>query len=158
MNKFKSSPGINYPPPLAFVVTFGIGLLVNRRIPLSITELFESTIGNFVAVVLASIGLGIMGWGLMAFRRYKTAIYPNVGASSLVTTGPYRYSRNPMYVGLATMYFGGALLVNSAWPIIMLPFVILWVNRFIIDREERHLKATFPDEYKEYSSRVRRWV
>jgi len=79
-------------------------------------------------------------------------------ATALVTTGPYRYTRNPMYLGLAFLYAGIALAFGLLWALAALPVVLLVVDRVVIPPEERHLEAQFGDEYRAYKSRVRRWI
>ncbi|HEX6629907.1 MAG TPA: isoprenylcysteine carboxylmethyltransferase family protein, partial [Gemmatimonadaceae bacterium] len=83
---------------------------------------------------------------------------PNRPATRLATGGPYRLTRNPMYVSLAALYLGVALFANSWWPVALLPLVLLVVDRAVIAREERYLAAAFPDEYAAYRARVRRWL
>jgi protein-S-isoprenylcysteine O-methyltransferase Ste14 len=76
----------------------------------------------------------------------------------LVKDGPYRFTRNPMYTGLTIAYFGGAALLDSAWPIIVLPVVLIVLVQTVILREERYLADAFGVEYSVYVARVRRWL
>ena len=75
-----------------------------------------------------------------------------------MTAGPYRLTRNPMYVSLAALYVGVSLFANSWWPLLLLPVVLLAVDRAVIAREERYLAGAFPAEYAAYRARVRRWL
>ena len=79
-------------------------------------------------------------------------------ARTIVTSGPYRYTRNPMYIGLTLGYIGFAIALNMAWPLVTLPLVLIALRVFVIAREERHLRDAFPDEYLAYCDRVRRWI
>lgn len=83
---------------------------------------------------------------------------PHRPVSTLVTTGAYRISRNPMYTGLAIAYLGGALLAGSWWPLVTFPLALLAVRGLVIGPEERHLAATFGRTYIDYRTRVRRWL
>jgi protein-S-isoprenylcysteine O-methyltransferase Ste14 len=76
----------------------------------------------------------------------------------LVTSGPYRFSRNPMYVGLSALYLGLALLFNVAWPLALFPVVVMALFRLVIRREERYLAEAFGETYALYAQRVRRWL
>jgi protein-S-isoprenylcysteine O-methyltransferase Ste14 len=76
----------------------------------------------------------------------------------LVTNGPFRYTRNPGYLGLAMLYAGIAVLRNALWAILLLPLVVYVIQREVIGREERYLERTFGEEYLAYKARVRRWV
>jgi len=85
-------------------------------------------------------------------------VIPMSPARAIVVTGPYRFTRNPMYVGLTVAYVGIALLVNMAWPLLTLPAVLIALRLFVIAREERHLRQAFPEAYAAYCARVRRWL
>jgi protein-S-isoprenylcysteine O-methyltransferase Ste14 len=104
------------------------------------------------------IGSLLAGWGLVVFFRIRTAIMPIRPASHLVASGPYRFSRNPMYVGLSVLYLGLALLFNVVWPIVLLPLVVFALYHLVIRREERYLADAFGDAYAAYRQRVRRWL
>lgn len=98
---------------------------------------------------------------LVCARRFhlaKTGIRPFTPANELVVTGAFRFTRNPMYVGLTFAYFGLALIVNWAWPIVLLPVVLIVMNAAIIEREEKYLSTAFPEAYGQYSQKTRRWL
>jgi protein-S-isoprenylcysteine O-methyltransferase Ste14 len=76
----------------------------------------------------------------------------------LTTGGPFRYGRNPSYLALTTIYAGIAILRNSLWAILLLPLVLMVIQREVIGREERYLERTFGEEYLAYKARVGRWV
>ena len=76
----------------------------------------------------------------------------------LTTEGPFRYTRNPGYLCLAMIYAGIAVLRNSLWAILLLPLMVLVIQREVIGREERYLERSFGEEYLDYKRRVRRWV
>ena len=77
---------------------------------------------------------------------------------TIVVKGPYRFTRNPMYVALSVAYLGIALIINSVWSLVFLPFVVLLVDRYVIHREESYLVRKFGTEYDAYRGRVRRWL
>lgn len=99
-----------------------------------------------------------MIWGLFTFRRARTAIYPNQPARELVANGPYRFSRNPMYVGLTIMTVGIGLLADNAWMLIMLPATLFILWKLVIQKEERYLLSKFGSVYEKYQQQVRRWI
>ena len=76
----------------------------------------------------------------------------------MVESGPYAYTRNPMYTGMTLVYISAALLLDWLWPILLLPIVLLVLFRLVISREERYLAAEFGEEYEAYRRRVRRWI
>jgi len=83
---------------------------------------------------------------------------PNQPASTLVLHGPYRYSRNPMYVSLTLLYLGLVLVTRTWWAFPLLPLVLLVLYRAVIAREERYLTTEFGEAYTDYTRRVRRWI
>lgn len=153
-----TSPGIHFPPPLIFVFTFALGGMANRLLPISTGGIGSTIIGKIVSLTFAVFGLGLMFWSIILFFKNRTPVYPNSPASTLVTSGPYRFSRNPMYTGLSLAYIAGAIFVNSVWPLFLLPLAIWLISRFVIRNEEQHLMATFGDEYSDFQSDVRRWL
>jgi len=153
-----SNAGVRFPPPFLFLIGFVAGWALDRywrALPLS--RFAGSSLKPFGWAALA-VGLIVAGWGMATFRRAKTAINPHHSASQLVTHGPYRFTRNPMYTGLTLQYLGGSALINSAWPIILLPIVLLILIRTVILREENYLRDAFGAEYAAYVASVRRWL
>ena len=155
-----ANPGVHFPPPTFFVAGFLIAWLLETRV-LRLRLAGGGTarvVLEIAGAVVAALGLALGAWGLLTFARARTAIYPNRPASRIVTHGPYRFTRNPMYVGLAFAYLGIALGLNMGWPPLLLPLVLLALGRFVIRREERYLAGAFGEEYDRYRARVRRWL
>lgn len=152
-----SNPGIHYPPPLIYVAGLTAGWLLHRWRPLPITP-EGSPVGLAIGGLGILLWLGIFVSAVVAFRRQRTTLIPNRPAAALVTGGPYRLTRNPMYVSLVALYLGVTFLGNSWWPLFLLPLVVIIVDRAVIAREERYLASAFPTEYHAYAGRVRRWL
>jgi protein-S-isoprenylcysteine O-methyltransferase Ste14 len=153
-----AGPDVRYPPPLLFVLGIVGGWLLYQVFPLPLVGLMARSAAEFVGWLLVALGTGLSVWGLATFRGAGTPIRPNKPASTLVTHGPFRLSRNPMYLGLCVVYLGVMLLLNSAWIVLFLPLVITILHLTVIRREERYLSATFGVTYDEYRRRVRRWL
>lgn len=111
-----------------------------------------------VGAILAGAGLAGLAWAMSTFLTSGTPIIPVKRASRLVTHGPYRYSRNPMYASLTLAYAGVALTTEMWWALILLPLVLSTLYLTVIAREERYLHSEFGDAYREYTTRVRRWL
>jgi protein-S-isoprenylcysteine O-methyltransferase Ste14 len=92
------------------------------------------------------------------FSRARTHLIPNRPANSLVIAGPYRFTRNPMYVALTVAYLGVCVLMQSLWALVLLPLVLATISRKVIAPEEAYLERRFGGEYGEYKTRVRRWL
>lgn len=106
-------------------------------------------LGLGVAVALAAV---------RALRAARTTLQPWESTTTLVTSGPFRFSRNPIYVSYTLVYLGVTFSVNSVWPLVLLPLVIGLMVRMVIGREERYLEARFGDAYRDFRGRVRRWL
>lgn len=153
-----SHPGVHFPPPLLFALGALAGWLLHRALPLPLVTPRARPAGALVGWLLVALWAGWSAWAVATFLRARTAIIPNRPASALVTHGPYRLSRNPMYLGLTLLYLGVTLLVNSVWPILFLPLVLVTLHLTVILREERYLASAFGTAYHEYRRRVRRWL
>jgi protein-S-isoprenylcysteine O-methyltransferase Ste14 len=153
-----TDPGVRIPPPLIFAAgLLGAWLLDRYVYPLPLPWDRYGPASR-VGVMLVAIGLLLSAWGGVTFRRARTAIIPIYSASRLVVTGPYRFTRNPMYTGMTLAYLGATLLLHTAWAFLLLPVVLLTLTRFVIRREERYLEHAFGSEYADYRARVRRWL
>jgi protein-S-isoprenylcysteine O-methyltransferase Ste14 len=153
-----ANPGVHFPPPILFLSGFLLGWLLDRywhALPLS---RFGGPAGEPIGLALLAIGSALVVSGMLTFRRARTSIIPSHGASRLVTNGPYRFTRNPMYTGLTLAYAGGAAVIGSLWPLLVLPVVIIALVRLVISREEAYLSSAFGAEYSAYRARVRRWL
>lgn len=138
---------------LAFLVGVGLQFLVSIHIGSSGAVLLMKIAGG----VLFVVGASVAAWGLFIFHRAGTTTVPGEPSLRLVTEGPYRFSRNPMYVGLVLAYLGEVGLLTQIWPLFLLPFTVAYVNWVVIPVEEATLKG-FQDRYEQYCARVRRWV
>jgi protein-S-isoprenylcysteine O-methyltransferase Ste14 len=98
------------------------------------------------------------GWSLWLFGRHETGLLPGQATRAMIEEGPYRLSRNPLYVGLLALYLGLALLTSTFWGLVLFPLAALLLLWGAIRPEERFLHGRFGDEYDAYARRVRRWL
>ena len=148
---------LRIPVPWVFVLTYVIGAGLEQALsPRAANGRWPGT--SVAGVVLFGIGATIAGWGLLTFRRARTTTVPGKASSRLVSWGPYRFSRNPMYVGLIVAYLGEAGILRQVWPVILLPLTMAYVNWIVIPVEESKLTEVFGEEYDGYRKRVRRWL
>jgi protein-S-isoprenylcysteine O-methyltransferase Ste14 len=151
-----SGPGVRIPPPLLYIAVLVLGILVSAAYPVHILPPAVAwPLG--IVILAAGIALGPF-WGFQTMRSADTTVRPDRAATKLVTDGPFRYSRNPLYVALTLMYAGIAIIANSLWALLLLIPVVLFMTAFVISREEAHLQRTFGEEYERYRARVRRWL
>lgn len=107
------------------------------------------------AVVL---GLALFAWTMWTFVRHRTTVNPYAGASALCTSGPFRFSRNPIYLGDWFILLGVSLLLGTVWPLLFAPLIWAMLRFGVIRHEEAHLEAKFGADYRAYKTRVRRWI
>jgi protein-S-isoprenylcysteine O-methyltransferase Ste14 len=111
-----------------------------------------------LGVGLIAAGLTLMASFVRAFHRAGTAVEPWEPTTAIVTTGPYRISRNPGYLGMALVFSGIAVLAEALWAFAALVPTLAVMDRLVIAREERYLGRKFGAEYLDYKARVRRWL
>lgn len=151
----EDSPRVSVPPPLIILGTMLAGLAVEPGFG---DWPAMSAAAAVPAAFLGAAGLAIGALALGLFKRFQTRPEPWKPASVLVTTGVYRFSRNPMYVGMLLIYAAVALLFRSTSAGVLLLPLILVLDQLIIRREEEYLRRRFGTPYEEYRRRVRRWI
>ncbi|ROZ78876.1 isoprenylcysteine carboxylmethyltransferase family protein [Ramlibacter sp. WS9] len=152
-----SSLELKIPPPVVALLLATLMWLTTFVAP-SLALPFGFRLG--VALVLVCIGQGISISGMVAFRRAKTTVNPikASAASSLVTLGVYRFTRNPMYLGLLLTLLAWAVYLSSPPAVLWILAYVLYISRFQILPEERVLLSLFGAEYATYQGQVRRWL
>jgi|SRR5579862_4350231 len=147
---------LHVPVPWVFVLAYLLGVIPEHALHRTISPTAAS-VSTIAGAVLFAVGAVIAGSGLVLFHQAKTTTVPGKLSGKLVTWGPYRFTRNPMYVGLILAYLGEAGLMKQIWPVVLLPLVVAYLNWTVIPLEESKLEEVFSEEYMQYSSRVRRW-
>ncbi len=151
----KDRPGVIAPPPLIYLAFLVVGLAVGYFYPIG---LFEGGWRYGVGAVLAVFAVGLAVWALPQFRRAGTHVDPYKPDTAIITTGPYRFTRNPLYIGLALLYAGIAIAAASAWALVLLIPALAVIRWGVIRREEAYLETKFGDDYRRYKAGVRRWL
>lgn len=153
----EDSAKVKVPPPFIYlgmlVIAFALDRLVGTpslglSVPISI--LFGGLLFfGGTAIIISAKGL---------FQRMGTNVPPWLPATKVVTAGPYRWTRNPMYLGAASIYVGLAIFLDNLTALILLPLLMAVIQTQVIAREERYLEAKFGDSYRSYKAKVRRWI
>jgi protein-S-isoprenylcysteine O-methyltransferase Ste14 len=143
------------PPPILYAVAIGLGLWLERPLP---WPLPGGGVRFWLGTSLIALAVLLFGWCLRELRVHQTTINPHRAASSLVSSGPFRFSRNPIYVSLTVLLIGVGLLAASTWVLLMLAWLLPVMQRLVVAREEEHLRWRFGSEYADYCARVRRWL
>jgi protein-S-isoprenylcysteine O-methyltransferase Ste14 len=151
----RDAPGVVAFPPLLYTAALGIGLLLHWLAP---RHPLPATAARLLGAVFVVGSAGLARWGERTMRRAGTNVDPRQPALELVVEGPFRYSRNPLYLALTGLYLGITLLVNAVWPLVLLVPLLAILRWGVIGREERYLEAKFGEPYRAYRARVGRWL
>ena len=146
---------VSFPPPLVFLAGLGLGWVAER---------FEETPNLPAPWWWLALGAGVVGFvaldspAVATFLKKRTGVAPWTPATTLVTDGIYRITRNPMYLGMTLLYLGLALGLGWMWALALLPVVVAIIDRAVIRREEAYLQERFGPAYTDYRASVRRWI
>jgi len=142
-------------PPIVALMFIVIAYFLGRFVPL---PLVVPGILRSIGLVLTFVGF-LLGIGaFMEFRKARTTLDPHGSSKQVVTSGIYRFTRNPIYLGFLLMVIGLPLNSGLYWGIVMAPFYVFIMNGLIIQHEEAYLERKFGETYTSYTSRVRRWL
>ncbi len=155
MSEHKDHADVKIHPPVLTVIHIAIAYIAKWTIPISfVVSNILRNVGFSLVVIGFLLGLG----AFLEFRKARTTILPHGSVSSIVTSGVYRFTRNPIYLGFALMLIGFPLNSGTYWGLILAPVFIVTFNSLVIEREEAYLERKFGDVYTSYKSRVRRWL
>ena len=155
MSEHKDHAQVKIHPPVLTLIHLAIAIALGWLIPIPI-QLPAFT--SYAGIFLALLGLIFAFTAIIQFRSMRTTLDPHGSVSAIVDRGPYRFSRNPIYLGLVCVLIGFPLAGNNLWGLILSPVMILLFNQLVIQYEEAYLEKKFGDVYISYKSRVRRWL
>jgi protein-S-isoprenylcysteine O-methyltransferase Ste14 len=145
-------------PPVLFLGAIVLGCLMSWIVPLG-PELGSANARALAAGgALALVGLVLFILCVREFSRAGTSLVPGEPSTVVLNSGPYRYTRNPIYISFVIFYFGMAIILTSAWMLLLLIPVLIVLQRGVIEREEAYLQSKFGDAYRKYQARVPRWL
>jgi len=150
----RGTAGVIAPPPLIYLGFLGLGFALEGLLSGAELPGWAQWIGAVVIVA----GVALMILFELAFKRAGTDANPYRPSTALATDGPYRFSRNPGYLGMAVTYMGIALAAEAPWALVMLVPATLVVQYGVIVREERYLERLFGEEYLSFKRSTRRWI
>jgi protein-S-isoprenylcysteine O-methyltransferase Ste14 len=145
-------------PPFLFLGALAIGCLLSLVVPIG------PRLGSANGVALATglafivIGFALAAWSVRVFHLAGTSVVPSETAATLVTSGPYKITRNPIYIGFILVYFGLSIVLTSLWILILLIPVLFILQRGVVEREEAYLDREFGEAYRKYKAKVPRWL
>ena len=154
----RAAPHNQVRPTAIFVLAVLIGLELELIAPLASMRAAVGPWVIWLGIAAIAAGAILTTVCLVFFGSIGTGIMPDRPARRLVTSGPYAWSRNPMFVGFALMHAGVGLALDSPWTLLMLPAAIVITTRTVISVEEAYMRRRFGIEYDDYARRVRRWI
>jgi protein-S-isoprenylcysteine O-methyltransferase Ste14 len=155
MTNSKNSAGIRIPAPILTIIHITMAILLRRLAPIPIPA---PAFVQWLGLGFAALGFILGVLALIEFRRARAALDPRKPTKSLVTSGIYNYTRNPVYLGFVFMLVGLPLTMGTYWGVILVWPLVVFMNNLVIKPEETYLEKNFKDQFTDYQSRVRRWL
>ena len=142
-------------PPITSLVAILAGHFIDMFVPLALA----GGSGRVLAGrVISAVAFGLFIWSVPLFKSHGTPVKPHAPTTAIIKTGPYRFSRNPIYLSMALLHFGIALWNGTWWMLVTLAVTLWFTTKFVIEREEAYLERRFGEEYVSYKASVRRWI
>jgi protein-S-isoprenylcysteine O-methyltransferase Ste14 len=149
----RDHPGVIAPPPLIAILAIGAGWLIGQAVPLPLPGW-----ALWPGIVLAGAGVTLALWAERCFKAIGTNAMPWKPTTAIAQAGPYRFTRNPMYLGLLAAQAGTGLVLREGWVVLLVVATFAVLHAGVVLREERYLSAKFGAEYDAYRTRTRRWI
>jgi protein-S-isoprenylcysteine O-methyltransferase Ste14 len=143
-------------PPIAWALAALAGLVLNWLIPLPFLP--AALPAGWLGAMVFVLALALVAWAITTMTRAGSNVPTNLPSTTIVDTGPYRFTRNPIYLGMVLGLIGLAIAFNSLWLLMMLVPFALVIRYGVVAREEAYLERKFGDVYRRYCARVRRWL
>jgi protein-S-isoprenylcysteine O-methyltransferase Ste14 len=142
-------------PPLIYLVSLAVGLLIQLVIPLPVLpRILAIPLGAFLVV----LAIPLVSYSVEKFRAAGTPVPARKPTTTIVRTGPYRFSRNPIYLAFSLLQLGLAIWINTVWLLVTLAGAVALIHYVVIPREQQYLERKFGAQYLDYKTSVRRWL
>lgn len=155
----KSGAAVRIPPPVAGIMTIVIGYVLGRVLPISTTFALPTPARYWAGGLVVAASIGVLGvWPIQLFRNSGQNPTPWSETPEIIVLGPYRFTRNPMYLMMVFVCIGFAIILSEAWILILTPVLVIALYQIAIKHEEAYLEVVFGDAYRDYKKMVRRWI
>lgn len=158
MTEPRDSAAVRFPPPLIPLATILLGGLFDRFWPIDLGFVRSAPIRYGIGGLVMTCALTLASWAIAHFRQSGQDEKPWTTTTAIVGAGPYRFTRNPMYLGMVLLCVGAAVLLSNWWILALTPVCALALWWFAIRPEEAYLENKFGENYRAYKRRVRRWL
>jgi len=150
---------VRFPPPVAAIVAILIGVLLGRFLPLFPDIPIPSPARYWIGAAIIALAIAVLGaWPIRLFNQTKQDVTPWSSTPEIIVAGPYRFTRNPMYLMMLLICLGVAILLANYWLVLLTPALAVVLYVIAIRHEEAYLADKFGDSYARYQQRVRRWI
>lgn len=151
----KDHPHVVGFPPLIYAAPLLLSLITQVFFP---WNFLNGVWPYIVGLPLVAIGFFFAIWGKKTMEQAGTNVNPYHPTEAIVTKGPFRFTRNPLYIALTLIYIGVSVIFNALWPLAVLPAILVVIHYGVIKQEEAYLERKFGADYADYKSKVRRWI
>ena len=145
-------------PPLLFLGALAIGCVLSLILPIGPGLASANALALAAGLTCIALGFALAALSFRRFRMAGTSVVPGEAATALIVEGPYRFTRNPIYIGFLLIYFGLAIVLTSLWVLLLLIPIAIVLQRGVVEREEAYLERQFGEPYRKYRARVPRWL
>jgi protein-S-isoprenylcysteine O-methyltransferase Ste14 len=158
MSGFSERPNTLPWPPIIYLAAVAVGIILIWLVPLPWIASPFADILFAIGWLLIAAAVAMDVAAIRAMRRANTTVRPDQGSAHLVTTGPFAFTRNPLYLGNTMIMIGIGLVAGSLWFLLLALVAAFATQKLAIEREERHLEVRFGKKFRDYAKRVRRWI
>jgi protein-S-isoprenylcysteine O-methyltransferase Ste14 len=145
-------------PPLLFLGALGLGSILSLAVPLGPRIGSANRLALLAGLAFVAIGFALVALSARRFRLAGTSVVPGQPTTALVSAGPYRFTRNPIYIGFILAYFGLSIVLTSMWVLLLLIPILFILQHGVVLPEEAYLERKFGEAYRKYRARVPRWL
>lgn len=145
-------------PPIIVVIAIAVGFLLHKVYPLPWLPRVVAELAFGLGLLLGAIALTIIISTIRTLAKHNTTVHPTKSASKLVTSGPFSFSRNPIYLSNICLIFAIGLLYGSLWMFVTAIIAGIATQKLAIEREEKHLEHRFGKAWRKYRKTARRWI
>ncbi|MBC6441084.1 MAG: isoprenylcysteine carboxylmethyltransferase family protein [Rhodospirillales bacterium] len=155
MSEERKTASVIAPPPIIVLLLLLAGLELDRIWP---APFLDDTVQYVLGAVFIVPAIGLALWAVRCFGHKKTAVEPWHPSTALVTEGPYKHTRNPMYLAMVTLFLGLGFALDTLWLLAVWQVLVATLHWGVIRREERYLEGLFGEDYRAFCRQVRRWL
>ncbi len=150
------TPGVHIPPPIIVFIFLALGLIANRYVQTGFGAVSTPAYYTGIGMMLLGFALGL--WCAWLYHKAKTSILPHTEDSAIINTGPFAFSRNPIYLAMVLVFIGYCLFRNAPLALLFIVPTIFTLRIYVIAKEEAYLERRFGGDYLAYKQSVRRWI